>query len=150
MIERRVSLYRHFGENSKLLYVGISSNAIIRTYGHQSNAKWYYEIVEIKIQHYPDLYSALIAEKKAIKTENPVYNKTHNVVKIKSLKITESEILKYPLVVAERELISEFKKKLWSVQWIADHFGTSIEVIRYVLKNPHQREFPHGVPSDLS
>lgn len=131
-----VSLYRHFGAGNKLLYVGISHNALHRLYNHMADSEWYPEIVRVDIEHYPSLQSALNAEKQAIKNEGPIYNKTHNPNSSKPVKqvITESEVSQHRLVVAERSDISKFYKKRWSIEWIADHFGTSVDIIKFVLK----------------
>ena len=129
-----VSLYRHFGIGSKLLYVGISCNSLNRLYAHSVNSEWYQEVVRVEIEHYPSLRLALDAEKKAIKTENPQYNKLHNSIVEKSIRrVTELDVYAYRLVVAERENIPIFYHKRFSLEWIADHFGTTTDIIRFIL-----------------
>lgn len=68
------SLYRHFDRDGRLLYVGISNNALARLRGHKLDASWYPEITDISIAHYPDRATAERAEARAIRTEAPLYN----------------------------------------------------------------------------
>lgn len=130
-----VSLYRHFGIGSKLLYVGISYNALHRLCSHASNSTWYEEIIKVEIEHYPSLRLALDAEKKAIETENPSYNKNHKPggIKKSSRRVTEKDVTACRLVVAEREDIATFYHKRFTLEWIADHFATTVDIIKYVL-----------------
>ncbi len=68
------SLYRHFDRNGRLLYVGISKNAVARLGGHKRNASWYPDIRNVTIANYPSRDAALRAEARAIRTENPIHN----------------------------------------------------------------------------
>jgi len=67
-------LYRHFDENNKLMYVGISLNTFTRLGQHRDHSKWFKQIKYVKIEHYPTRQDAMTAEKTAIKTENPMFN----------------------------------------------------------------------------
>lgn len=68
-------LYRHYDKNGILLYVGISNNAVKRLSGHKT-AKWYNYIETVKIEKFETELDALEAEKIAIATEAPLYNKS--------------------------------------------------------------------------
>lgn len=70
---KKTSLYRHFDEHGRLLYVGISKNAIRRLNGHMSKS-WYAEIANVKIQPCKSRKHALFAEAVAIRDEGPLYN----------------------------------------------------------------------------
>ena len=74
-----VALYRHFSKNGTLLYVGISSSHLSRLQTHAENAHWRDMIASVTIEKYPDRESAHAAEVKAIQTENPLFNKQHQV-----------------------------------------------------------------------
>lgn len=158
-----VSLYRHFS-GSKLLYVGISANPLHRLYQHEKTAEWFDLITRVDIEHYSNLESALKAEAKAIAEEKPAYNivyNRHNTKRVfrkneqsMRLKVDESIVNQYPLVVAERKDILKFHQNRWGLKWIADHFGTTIEVIRYVIRkdllhNKINRQFPNGIMSEV-
>lgn len=68
------ALYRHWNAFGRLLYVGISLNAVARLVGHRQTAPWFGEIVEVTVDHYPSREEARAAEVRAIKTEKPAYN----------------------------------------------------------------------------
>jgi hypothetical protein len=67
-------LYRHYDDQGKLLYVGVSKSTLIRLGRHEANAHWYERISQIKIEKHPSREAALEAERKAIQTENPLCN----------------------------------------------------------------------------
>jgi excinuclease UvrABC nuclease subunit len=71
-------LYRHFDCNGTLLYVGISLNAINRTYAHIKTCEWTELIANISVHPYSTREDALEAEKIAIANEKPQFNIYHN------------------------------------------------------------------------
>jgi hypothetical protein len=70
---QKASLYRHFDAEGRLLYVGISKNAVCRLNGHQSKS-WYDDLARVEIEKHPSRDHALYAESVAIRVENPLYN----------------------------------------------------------------------------
>lgn len=71
-------LYRHFDAAGKLLYVGISLSTAVRLASHKTNSRWARQIASITIERFPTRAAALAAERAAIETEHPVYNKAFN------------------------------------------------------------------------
>ena len=69
-----ICLYRHFDENDRLLYVGISVDALSRTIQHKRSA-WWGEVATITIQRFATRDEALRAEAEAIRCERPKHNK---------------------------------------------------------------------------
>ena len=75
-------LYRHYDADDRLLYVGISYSAALRTFRHAQAARysdlsfWFDQIVTIKIERFRTRREALAAEVRAIREEGPVYNVT--------------------------------------------------------------------------
>lgn len=69
------NLYRHFDKDGRLLYVGISLDAIVRLRQHVASAEWAGLIATITIERHPSRDEAVAAELKAIRTENPIYNR---------------------------------------------------------------------------
>jgi predicted GIY-YIG superfamily endonuclease len=67
-------LYRHFDENDRLLYVGISVDALSRLIQHKRSA-WWGEVATITIQRFATRDEALKAEAEAIRCERPKHNK---------------------------------------------------------------------------
>lgn len=72
------ALYRYFDSNGNLLYVGISVSAVRRLEQHQNTAPWFKNLGSIKVENYHSREAALQAEKNAIITERPKFNKIHN------------------------------------------------------------------------
>lgn len=141
------SLYKHYDSTGKLLYVGIANNVIKRLGCHRHSSEWHDQIARIDVTHYPSRQSALNAEREAIKLENPPYNITHsptNKQKVRegAVKISEADVAKYPLVVAERDEIPKFYNRRWGLNWIADHFGTTLDVVKYVLRQSNTLRTP--------
>ena len=79
-LDRETTLYRAWGapedQSGKpvLLYVGISHHAIVRLSQHKSRGHWYRECVGLTLEHFETRKKALLAEKKAIQNEKPIYN----------------------------------------------------------------------------
>jgi predicted GIY-YIG superfamily endonuclease len=69
------ALYRMFDEQNNLLYVGISQNWFDRLATHKAEKIWIDETKSITLDWYADTASAAIAERTAIRWENPKYNK---------------------------------------------------------------------------
>lgn len=71
---RNAQLYRHFDDEGRLLYVGVSMMAVYRTVQHRRNSHWFREVCTITIEHFATRAEALTAEALAIRTEKPLHN----------------------------------------------------------------------------
>lgn len=71
-------LYRWWGPNDRLLYVGITNDLERRTGEHAAEKPWIAEAVGATVETFPSRSAALAAEERAIFSENPVYNVIHN------------------------------------------------------------------------
>lgn len=71
-------LYRFFDKDKNLLYIGISKSFGNRFNQHAHISEWFAKANSVTIEHYPNRASVETAEKKAIKSERPKYNKSHN------------------------------------------------------------------------
>lgn len=91
-------LYRCWDANDVLLYVGISTGVFGRMAGHQRDSSWANQLVKITVERLPSLEAAREAERIAIKTELPRFNKTHGdrLVRLKESLIRERESLDLP------------------------------------------------------
>jgi hypothetical protein len=70
------SLYRHFGADDELLYIGISLSALQRLTGHRRHgSSWLTQITRVQIEYFPTEKEARQAETLAIRSERPLYNK---------------------------------------------------------------------------
>lgn len=71
-------LYRFFGADETLLYIGITSDPGQRVQQHAATKNWWGEVLTILMEHHPDRESLLLAERDAIIAEGPRYNIVHN------------------------------------------------------------------------
>lgn len=69
------SVYRFYNPEDLLLYVGMSENVICRILTHKSDKQWFSEIATIKISKFSSKAEMLEAERRAIASEHPLYNK---------------------------------------------------------------------------
>lgn len=70
-------LYR-FWHNEVLLYVGISQSFLSRMDQHQTTKEWFGFLTHITVEHFANRKSVEVAEKLAIKQEQPIFNIVHN------------------------------------------------------------------------
>ena len=67
-------VYRCFGEDDSLLYVGVSKNVKNRLSYHQANAVWYDQMQRHTVDRYRCRQDAENAEMRAIRCEKPLHN----------------------------------------------------------------------------
>jgi predicted GIY-YIG superfamily endonuclease len=67
-------LYRIYGTENDLLYIGITKNLAARLGSHARNGHWSFEIRDVRAEWYPDLPTADAAETAAIRAEKPRHN----------------------------------------------------------------------------
>jgi predicted GIY-YIG superfamily endonuclease len=96
----RASVYRHYDKEGALLYVGVSLSAIQRLGQHRSKSEWFCAITTVTIQRFASRQAALKAEKKAIRTENPLHNFSAPKGRRYVLRVTVSEAEKAALAKA--------------------------------------------------
>jgi hypothetical protein len=72
----RTALYRYYDRAKRLLYIGISNDALDRWMGHKRQSPWAAKATLMTIQHYPTREAAQFAEARAIILEMPRYNVT--------------------------------------------------------------------------
>lgn len=72
------ALYRHFGSDGSLLYVGISLSWPARTKAHAGGSRWFDQVARVELERFPTREAALEAEREAIKGEKPQFNIIHN------------------------------------------------------------------------
>lgn len=74
-------LYRLFNAAGALLYVGITSNLDERLKDHRSDKRktWWPQVAQVTVEHHPTELDARRAESKAIRSEEPAWNKEGRV-----------------------------------------------------------------------
>jgi predicted GIY-YIG superfamily endonuclease len=68
-------VYRLFDKEGNLLYVGVTSSVAARFAAHEEEKAWWHEVNEVKQELFDTREEAFRAEKVAIRTEDPTYNK---------------------------------------------------------------------------
>lgn len=71
-------LYRHFDADGQLLYVGISDSPETRAAQHGARSDWFFLVADTTEEWYESRAFAEVAERKAITSGRPLFNKTHN------------------------------------------------------------------------
>lgn len=75
-------LYRLYGKNSDLLYIGVSHFVPTRLGQHEIEQEWFSEVALITDECYPTRKEAEQRERECIATEKPRYNIAHNICDI--------------------------------------------------------------------
>lgn len=71
-------LYRAFDRKGALLYVGISLRVLSRLQQHRSTSEWFNDMAHLTVERHPTRSAAFTAERKAILSEAPKFNRTWN------------------------------------------------------------------------
>lgn len=77
-IPKGYCVYRCYGRDGVLLYVGCTGKYGRRRNQHKAKSKWFSEVVRIDLEAHANQRSALDAEAKAIWGEMPIYNRRRN------------------------------------------------------------------------
>ena len=72
------ALYRYFDERVLPLYIGITGDLANREQGHISASRWTELVASSTVTRYPNRLKALEAERLAIETEHPLFNRQYN------------------------------------------------------------------------
>lgn len=80
-------LYRFFDADGVLLYIGKTVNPSARFKEHCSVKSWWQEVSHIRLEHQQSLGELNEAERIAIQTEHPKYNRINNSAAISAAKI---------------------------------------------------------------
>lgn len=73
------ALYRLYGEEETLLYVGMSMNLPARMTQHKVQKVWWQSVRHITVDHFDSRRAVLDAEREAIQSERPLWNIQHSV-----------------------------------------------------------------------
>ena len=72
-------LYRYYDADGRLLYIGISLNAVARATQHRADKHWWNDVARMTVEKIPgDRRHALEVERRAIRDEGPLHNVVHN------------------------------------------------------------------------
>lgn len=79
--KEQTALYRLFGEDGTLLYVGVAVNPRTRWSVHSREKSWWPEVASRSVEWHEDRPAAEAAEAAAIVTEAPRYNVEHSMTR---------------------------------------------------------------------
>lgn len=71
----RTALYRFYDRDKALLYIGITGQPIERWAKHRRNAEWWPAAAYVVVEIHTTEWRALHAERAAIRSEQPKFNK---------------------------------------------------------------------------
>lgn len=97
-------LYRLYGADDALLYIGITGNKVQRFEGHRRNTRWWKQVARKELTTFPDRASAVAAEEKAVLAEQPRYNVEYTRPK-------PSKVLSVTLYPAQQARLEAFSAK---------------------------------------
>jgi predicted GIY-YIG superfamily endonuclease len=78
-IEGQTAVYRLYGSDRRLLYVGISTNPDRRWYEHSLEKMWWHLVTEKQVSWHENREQALIVEEEVERRENPRFGDTHRL-----------------------------------------------------------------------
>ena len=140
------TLYRFFDDEGQLLYIGISINAFNRAKKHRQEKYWWPEVAAITLYRYKTRADVEEAERRAIKEEKPLYNKTYadpiwqyspRPVPEQRKKL-EALLMEYKLAKQHAEDMYEIKSN--HVKQLEDH----CTMLRRLLDLPTEISNKHG------
>lgn len=70
-------VYRIYGANGALLYVGVSNDHERRLKEHARTKAWWPQASSVQVEHYPNRSEAMYREAAVIRFERPVFNIQH-------------------------------------------------------------------------
>lgn len=101
----RTALYRLYGADDKLLYVGITTEPKVRMKAHAADKSWWPEVTTREFEWFGTREEAAKAEIDAIRAERPAHNHTHNTAAALALLpvVTDEPLRPRPKVVTVDE-----------------------------------------------
>jgi hypothetical protein len=70
-------VYRCYGTDGDLLYIGSSANVRIRVRAHSTGTRWWDEVAQVEAEPFPTITAARLAEAQAIIAELPSRNRAN-------------------------------------------------------------------------
>ena len=118
-------LYRHFDGERKLLYVGISLSTFARLSQHKDHSDWFKKIKSVEIENFETREEAMAAERKAIQSEDPMFNI--------AMKKTLAQIEKENRQVLKQAVLIEKEKDEVIHRYVQHHLTYKIEDVMEIL-----------------
>jgi predicted GIY-YIG superfamily endonuclease len=116
----RQCLYRHFGPDGTLLYIGITNNFAKRQSSHLREALWASHISRISVTAFESRADVEAAEEQAIISEKPLMNRSvggllsHQAIYSGVALVDESEVFRRWLIYVKK--FNELRAEMFAVQ----------------------------------
>lgn len=75
-MSERTAVYRLYDASGTLLYVGVSTNPVVRWVQHSGAQSWWSDVIRFEIAWTDTREDALLEEKRAMHDERPLYNRS--------------------------------------------------------------------------
>lgn len=72
-----LTAFSRFGWAGELLYIGSTGTRLRRVKSHEARTAWWPEVAEVKVERFPTIFEARVAERLAIIVERPLYNRQY-------------------------------------------------------------------------
>lgn len=142
---KETTLYRFFDVDGKLLYIGITDNYPLRLIHHGKDKPWWDEVKKFAAERLPTRQDAEEAEKLAIRSELPKYNKAHAPAKHAEMGGPETPELdpetgevvpKWPGYLYWNEAVARVGADEWTLRMaiMQGHFPQPSKSLRYKAK----------------
>jgi biotin operon repressor/predicted GIY-YIG superfamily endonuclease len=137
----RQAVYRCFGADGRLLYIGTTGRFGRRLAAHAEKI-WFLEVRGITLEWYPDEVSAGAAERLAIHVEQPKYNITHKNARLRPIAARTANAPEPPIAmesIAVRKLtfaraLDDAPERGISPRQLADVSGLSRSLVHMLLE----------------
>lgn len=128
-------VYRHYSNDGKLLYVGVSAKPLLRTDIHKNKSEWFKDIRYITIEHCESKLMALEVERAAISIERPLFNERKKSLKqtIDKEKCSYNQYL--DLMGKRKAEIIELYKSGKTYAEIGFNFGISRQRVEQIINS---------------
>lgn len=146
------ALYRFFGTDDELLYIGITADPGSRWKAHASDKPWWTEVVRTTIEHYETRKEVETAEAAAIRSEHPKYNVTYNSWVIMRAENSPSGKVESLRPLAEESILacSAWENVAASVSLLANYSAASFDECGNSAIEKLADQFSNGSPDRLA
>lgn len=149
--ERMTVLYRLYGENDVLLYVGISGRWLTRMKQHSKDKPWFDDVASVRIERFCSKSEALAAERAAIHAEHPKHNIAHNTEperKSYDFKISVNTAMRAWAEDAQRIIQERPETLAHTFDHVAEILGMPYRVVEGMVRSGHLQSIKIG-PTEL-
>jgi predicted GIY-YIG superfamily endonuclease len=96
----KTAVYRFYDASGRLLYVGITANTTARWGRHKAKAAWWADRQRVEVTWHDDRVAAATEEYRAIRSENPIWNRAHTKAAGRTPYEPASEVLAAPIMTS--------------------------------------------------